>query len=393
MVADAEVAAAAIVVHGRVLAARRTRPSDVAGGWELPGGKVDPGESVADAVRREVREELGCDVAYVSSLSGRSPIKTGYVLTVHRVGLIAGEVTPHEHDLVRWLGPEDLDDVSWLPADVPFLSQLRDLLLDGADLVGGNVGGAVRIGGTVRRPTGAWTPAVHALLRHVADAGLDAVPRVLGIDARGREVLTYLPGRVPDVDTELLTEGELVEAMRWLGRFHTAVRDFRHLGPWRNSSEQSGDEEICHHDYAPYNMAFALAMDGPRVVGVFDWDMAGPGTPLDDLAFSAWNMVPLWRDLEPSLVHERLAFLADAYGPVIGGDDGGVVSVERLLAAAVERGERSLRVIEAGQAAGDPGMLNLASVGEPARTREAIENLRQRIPAILAPSPDITPSG
>ncbi len=65
---DIEVVAAALVDHGRVLAARRVRPADVAGGWELPGGKIDVGESAAEAVVRELREELGCTVEVVRPL-------------------------------------------------------------------------------------------------------------------------------------------------------------------------------------------------------------------------------------------------------------------------------------------------------------------------------------
>src|SRR4051812_50204586 len=55
-------------------------------------------------------------------------------------------------------------------------------------------GGVVRIGSTGRRPTGPWTPAVHAFLHHLEDVGFDAAPRALGIDERGREVLTHVPG-------------------------------------------------------------------------------------------------------------------------------------------------------------------------------------------------------
>ena len=65
----------------------------------------------------------------------------------------------------------------------------------------GNVGGAVRVGGTVHRATGPWTPAVHALLAYLADR-VPHIPRVLGYDDRGREVLSYLPGRVLDEDRE-----------------------------------------------------------------------------------------------------------------------------------------------------------------------------------------------
>jgi len=62
------------------------------------------------------------------------------------------------------------------------------------ELLPGAFGAPARVGGTVRGGTGAWTPAVHALLRHLKRAGFDAAPRVLGFDAQGREVLTYVPG-------------------------------------------------------------------------------------------------------------------------------------------------------------------------------------------------------
>jgi len=121
------VVGAALIEHGRLLAARRVRPADVAGGWELPGGKVDPGETAAEAVVRELAEELGCDVEAAGPIGGRSPIKPGYELVVERVRLVRGEPVPHEHDAVRWLRADELDEVSWARADVLFLDVLRDL--------------------------------------------------------------------------------------------------------------------------------------------------------------------------------------------------------------------------------------------------------------------------
>jgi 8-oxo-dGTP diphosphatase len=127
------VVGAAIVRHGRVLAARRAAPSAVAGGWEFPGGKVEPGEDPSAAVVREVAEELGCRVAVTGLLGGETEIREGCTLRVALVELVAGEPVPleGEHDAVRWLGPGELDRVAWLPPDLPFLPELRDRLLGG----------------------------------------------------------------------------------------------------------------------------------------------------------------------------------------------------------------------------------------------------------------------
>ncbi len=369
------VAGVAIVRHGRVLAARRTSPVEYAGRWEFPGGKVDPGETDEAAAVREIREELDCEVDVVRRLPGEEPLSRGFVLRVYEATLLSGEPTPGEHDAIRWLAPEELDDVDWLAAEMPFVAGLRDRLLDGTPLVGGNVGGAVRIGTTVRRPVGPWTPAVHALLAHLDKAGLDCVPRILGTDARGREVSTYLPGRSADVTSEVVADAVLVDGVRWLRRFHEAVASFRPDPslPWRNGPgrELAPGEIVCHHDAGAYNWR----IEDDRVTGVVDWDMAGPGRPLDDLAFVAWNTLPLAKAVAPSIVAGRLRQMADAYGDV---------DAVAILDAVDERMTSAGDRIEAGQRAGDPGMLNLANVGEPARLRRTLGRLRERLPSIRA---------
>lgn len=121
---------AAIVQDGRVLTARRTSPLHLAGGWEFPGGKVEPGEDPDAAVVREVREELGCGIEVTGHLDGEQPIKEGYVLRVALAWLSDGEPIPcaGEHDAVRWLRVEHLDDVAWLEPDLPYLPELRHVL-------------------------------------------------------------------------------------------------------------------------------------------------------------------------------------------------------------------------------------------------------------------------
>jgi hypothetical protein len=239
-------------------------------------------------------------------------------------------------------------------------------------LQGGNVGGAVRVGDTVRRATGPWTPAVHGLLNYLADAGLTGIPRVLGYDDQGREILDYLPGTSygPEVPDDVLAD-----AMRWLAEYHRVVASYRPVGElvWRTSrGELAAGQIICMHDYGYYNWIGTES----GFSGVIDWDMAGPGVPLDDIAFAAWNTAPLALPMDPAYQAARLRLMASAYG--------GTFTPLQILEAAPARAQRSARVIRAGQQAGDPGMLNLATVGEPDRTERRLQDLRLRIPEIAA---------
>ena len=93
-------------------------------------GKVEPGEEPGDALVREVAEELGCRVRVETWLDGEQPIGSTHLLRAARCRLVDGEPLPGaDHDRVRWLGPDELDDVDWLEPDRPFLPELRQLLL------------------------------------------------------------------------------------------------------------------------------------------------------------------------------------------------------------------------------------------------------------------------
>lgn len=120
------VVGAAIVHRGRLLAARRSAPVNLAGGWELPGGKVEPGESEADALVRECQEELGVLIAVGDRVAGEWPLRDDLVLRVYLATLLDGEPRPLEdHDEVRWLAAADLFSVAWLPADLPAVTAVK----------------------------------------------------------------------------------------------------------------------------------------------------------------------------------------------------------------------------------------------------------------------------
>ena len=120
----------ALIHDGRVLAARRSYPAETAGRWELPGGKVEAGESPEGALVREIAEELGCRVVVTGWLDAEVAITDGLVLRVATAELRDGEPVPRdgEHDAVWWLGPDRLDAVDWLPADRPFVGVLGERL-------------------------------------------------------------------------------------------------------------------------------------------------------------------------------------------------------------------------------------------------------------------------
>ncbi|GGX40109.1 (deoxy)nucleoside triphosphate pyrophosphohydrolase [Streptomyces fructofermentans] len=115
------VVGAAVLHGGRLLAARRSAPAELAGRWELPGGKVEPGEAPEGALVRELREELGVESQALARVPGEFPLKAPYTLHVWTARLVPGSPDPEplqDHDELRWLTPDELWDVEWLDQDV-----------------------------------------------------------------------------------------------------------------------------------------------------------------------------------------------------------------------------------------------------------------------------------
>jgi 8-oxo-dGTP diphosphatase len=126
------IVAAAIITEGRVLACERSAPPEVAGRWEFPGGKVEPGETDEQALARECVEELGVRVEVGARIGPDVSLAHGRaVLRVFAVELLGGDQpTALEHTAMRWLSADELDTVPWLPADKPIVAALPPLLAE-----------------------------------------------------------------------------------------------------------------------------------------------------------------------------------------------------------------------------------------------------------------------
>ncbi len=227
------------------------------------------------------------------------------------------------------------------------------------ELHGGNTSTVVRVGDTVRRNAGPWTPAVHALLQHLERVGFTGAPRALGIDEQGREVLSYLEGECGEypVAEHWATDEALITVAKMLRMFHDAQYGFRppRNAVWRSFGPPPPDTEvICHHDAAPHNVIWRP--DG--TLALIDFDLSSPGSRLYDVAYAAWTWVPLFSDRDSYVLGwkhpnrpRRLRLFADAYG---------LTSHDRYKLVRVIR-KRIVDHVE--------GIRRMAAAGEPAFVR------------------------
>jgi hypothetical protein len=231
-------------------------------------------------------------------------------------------------------------------------------------LKGGLVTFPVRIEGNVHREAGPWTPAVHALLRHLEHAGFDGAPRVVGFDDTGREVLTYIEGDAGSLHfpPALLHERGLTALGRFIRSFHDAVATFV---PTSDAVYRVGarpleaSEIVCHGDLGYWNTVWR----GDDVVGLIDWDTSEPAVPLRDVAVAAMTTVPMHGDewairvgfTSPLDRRGRLAALCAGYGDVTPAEvvqaaaDSMTLETERLQVFGAEGREPWAMLLEGGQ--------------------------------------------
>jgi len=140
---EIHVVGAAILNGGTCLVAQRGRQMSLPLKWEFPGGKVKIGEPPADALRREIAEEFGIEIQVHEFIGqGSSEIRGRTIrLDVYRAEILSGELSPLEHQEIRWVDAEDLMRLDWAEADIPVLPAVRRLL------AGQGPGGTPRVPG------------------------------------------------------------------------------------------------------------------------------------------------------------------------------------------------------------------------------------------------------
>lgn len=175
----------------------------------------------------------------------------------------------------------------------------------------------VRIGRTVRRPTGYWTPGVHALLEHLAAKRFNGAPRVHGIDEAGREILDFIEGEVvhPEHDDLVASDDALAAVATAIRQFHDAVSDFdggQFAWSDRGSDPSGSTEILCHNDLAPWNLIRTREDNWVFI----DWDLAAPGRRVWDIAWAVLSLVPLMpgHGLGGRDDRRRLSVFREAYG-------------------------------------------------------------------------------
>jgi hypothetical protein len=216
-------------------------------------------------------------------------------------------------------------------------------------LPGGYRSEVVRSGATVRRSWPAQAEFVHALLNLLAHAGWSGSPRFLGRDEQGREILSYIDGHVPldsGPPAEVRSDACLAATARLIREFHDLTA----------GSPLAGDcEVVCHNDLSPDNTVYLDAGGGLVPVTFIDWDIAGPGDRIHDVAHACWQFAGLGPG-HPSVCDagRQIALISKSYG---------LAETGTLIDTILWWQDRCWRGIEDGAAAGDQSLVRLRDLG------------------------------
>ncbi len=201
-------------------------------------------------------------------------------------------------------------------------------------LTGGNVSHVYRRGNTIRRELKPESARIHKLLEHLAKNGFHYAPEFLGIDEKGREILTFIAGEAGNYPLKkyMRSDEALQGIAKMLRLYHETVSDFPFDEIWHPVDNTPAPYEIlCHNDFAIYNIIFK----DNKPVGIIDFDVAGPGPKLWDIAYTLYTCVPLSRfylsEIDGTEIHyhsardaerikQRIALFFNAYGMKIESD-------------------------------------------------------------------------
>ncbi|MEH7237662.1 phosphotransferase [Bacillus sp. JJ1562] len=161
-------------------------------------------------------------------------------------------------------------------------------------LTGGNVSNVFRSGDTVRRELKPESFKIHKLLKHLENKGFSYAPNFLGIDEKGREILSFFKGEAGNYPLKeyMWSNDVLIEIAKMLRLYHDAVSDFPLTDEWKPMDNTPNKiEVVCHNDFAIYNIIF----NQEKPIGIIDFDVAAPGPRLWDIAYTLYTCVPLSR--------------------------------------------------------------------------------------------------
>ncbi len=194
-------------------------------------------------------------------------------------------------------------------------------------LTGGNVSNVYRSGNTVRRELKSGSHKIHRLLKHLENKGFSYAPKFLGIDEKGREVLSFIEGEAGNYPLKqyMWSDDVLIEIGKMLRLYHDSVSDFSFDDSWKSiDNTPKPFEVLCHNDFAIYNIIF----NDERPIGIIDFDVAAPGPRLWDIAYTLYTCVPLSRfylsetgekiyynsSQHAQHIKQRVKFFFDSYG-------------------------------------------------------------------------------